>query len=222
MVRGQRIRKATLFLNGRYLRQDIETFEQFTNRRFLVAVDGGMKFFLKSSSSPDLLIGDFDSLPRSVKELPAKTKLVRLSKRKDATDSEAALRYCLELGANDILIVQPSVGEVDHFLGNIMLLRLAGVAEKTTISIVSRSERIRLLSDRSITIRDSKDDTVSLLPLSKRVKYTCSGCEYKADQLTLSAGGSHGLRNRITANRATFSVAGEALLIQRFSGPVLG
>lgn len=213
--------RAVLFLHGRYAARDISHYKKLCSDAFLIAVDGGFSFFRKSGLIPDLLIGDFDSIGRKPKGLPEATTVIEAEVRKDQTDGEMALRFCLERGFRKIDIVQPDYGDPDHFLGNVMLLRLAGTVrsksrQRPAVRLVSRGEEIHYLKDGSVAIIEAAGSPVSLLPLSGTVRYSCSGTDYRVDDVLLRPGETRGLRNRITARRARFSVEGEALLIRRF------
>src|SRR5690606_22204938 len=102
-----------------------------------------------------------------------------------------------------------------------MLLRLVGrkyekAARFPRVRLVSRTEEIRYLYDSAVMIRDAAGCRVSLVPLSRQVVYSCTGTDYPARRLRLKPGDTRGLRNRITAQTARFSVEGEALLIRQF------
>jgi thiamine pyrophosphokinase len=215
------MKRAVLFLHGRYRSVDLHRFKMLTRDAFLVAVDGGYRFFRKTNKTPDLLLGDFDSLRRIPKNLSTKTKVVRVEVRKDQTDAELALVYCLNSGYREIDIVQPSHGDLDHQLGNLMLLRLVErrfgkKPRRPTVRLVSRNEEVRLIKDRKVPVPGAVGDRVSVVPLSSRVVYSCSGTDYNVREVTLRPGDTLGLRNRITAELARFSVEGEALLIRSF------
>ena len=90
-----------------------------------IAVDGGHRFFEKAGIVPQMLIGDMDSLPNMKKRVHAKTIVFRHPPRKDKTDAQLALEWSLQQKPKEITIVQPSMGEPDQFIGNIMLLTLA-------------------------------------------------------------------------------------------------
>ena len=94
-------------------------------KRILVAVDGGVRFFLKYKTRPDILIGDFDSLPRLSKKFLSGVEVIKHPVMKDKTDSHLAIDMILNRGAKDILIGGAiSTNEIDHVLGNVFLLQL--------------------------------------------------------------------------------------------------
>jgi thiamine pyrophosphokinase len=216
----RRSKKYVLFLQGRYSANHMEAYKSFCRDAVRVAVDGGYRFFEKANIVPDLLIGDFDSLRPFPSDLPKQVKVIRHQKDKDQTDTHLALEYCIMLGAREIDIVQPGVGESDQFLGNLMLLSLPGryksLRVKPKLRIISHAGEIHLLVNEKRTFKEAEGDRVSVVPLSKRVVYSCRGCRYPADKTKLQPGDTLALRNRIEDKKAVFEVTGEAFLIRRY------
>jgi len=210
-----------LFLHGAYSSKHLAYYKKLCRGRFTIAVDGGYRFFEKTDLFPDVLIGDFDSLKKIPKNLPPKTKVLRFPAEKNQTDAELALEYCFERKARRIDLVQPSAGEPDQFMGNLMLLTLTRrlVAEyNPQVRIVNAGYEIVFLDNTRKIVANAVGDTVSILPLSKKVKYTCRGTAYNVREFKIKQGQSVGLRNRITARKAVFDITGQAFFIRVYTG----
>ena len=216
------MRKAVLFLNGRYRAQDIPTYRKLARGRFKVAVDGGYLFFGRSGLVPDLLIGDFDSLKKLPGKLPTKTRVVRFPSDKDKTDTELALDYCLDQGITQIDLVQPSLGDADHFLANLFLLtrasRLIG-RKKVSLRLVGPGYEVFLVSDGRIGFRRAGGSVVSVVPVSGAITLTCRGTAFNVTRAGIARGRTRATRNRIMAVDAWFEVAGKAFVIRHFPRP---
>jgi thiamine pyrophosphokinase len=185
------MRKAVLFLTGRYHTRDLPFYRQLTRGCFKVAVDGGYRFFERSGLVADLLIGDFDSL-----------------------------KYCLDHGILKIDLVQPSVGDPDHFLANLFLLTRASRRYKhgtPQLRLVGPDYEALLLSDRRITFRRARGSVVSVIPVSASIKLTCRGTAFDVTRVKITRGRTRSTRNRITTATAWFEIAGKAFLIRHFS-----
>lgn len=83
----------------------------------VLAADGGYRALYRLGTTPDLLLGDFDSLGDV--PLPANLPVVRFPVRKDDTDTGLALRYGLEQGFRDFALYGCAGGRVDHLLANL-------------------------------------------------------------------------------------------------------
>ena len=142
------MKSALIFLNGHYdLRYPQFYKEALTwaveNRHPLICADGGLRLFTELNQTsdtpifPNVLIGDLDS----VEEMPADTveqleqsgtHIVREwigQMDKDDTDGQLAVAYAIaEHDCQGILLYgglpRPNGYEIDHFLGNLRLMRL--------------------------------------------------------------------------------------------------
>ena len=212
------MKDAIIFLHGTYRTADLPFYKKLCRAKLKVAADGGYAFFRKAGLTPDILIGDFDSLRRIPRNLPRRTKVLSFPERKNKTDSHLALDYCLDRGLRNIDIVSPNTTEIDHFLGNVMLLSHAHEAKTRAgrVRLINRRYEIELIENDSRTFTNGVGDTVSVLPLSKTIRLTCRGTNYDVTDTGIGLGHSMGLRNRLARKRAVITVAGRALLIHRF------
>ena len=94
----------------------------------LAAADKGMEWFMKNREfTPDLAVGDFDSLSEegeaymdSLKGL----KVIRLQPEKDDSDTQSAVNHMITEGSRNILILGATGTRLDHVLANLGLLSM--------------------------------------------------------------------------------------------------
>ena len=207
-----------LFLHGFYKKDQLRTCLNLCRDKIRIAVDGGYSFFQKTGLIPDFFIGDFDSAKIRKEDLPEKTEVISFPSKKDKTDSQLALEYCLKKKADAIDIIMPEVGEIDHFLGNIMLLTLSVLSRKKKlppIRFLCEGYEINLVVNRRLKIKDRAGTYMSVLPLSGEIRLTTKGMEYTVDDCRVKRGESLGLRNRIVRKMAEVEIGGRALVIYR-------
>lgn len=211
-----------LFVRGTYRAGHLEYYKRLCRTKVRIAVDGGYSFFKKSGLRPDVLIGDLDSARGLPKKFPPQTKVIRFPTRKDKTDSQLAVEYCIEQKARAIDIVMPSVGDIDHFLGNIMFLTAPGIAGWVSaggkIRIVNTNGELWFVKDGGIVFRKAAGDSVSVIPLSKKITLSCTGTDYDVKDVGVARGESRSLRNRVRTRQAVFTVRGEAFVWRSFDG----
>ena len=142
------MKAALIFLNGHYDLRYPQFYEEALtwaaeNSCPLICADGGLRLFTelnqinKSPVFPDVLLGDLDSLeglPRNTIERLERsgTRIVREwigQVDKDDTDGQLAVAYAIaEYRCQRILLYgglpHPGGYEIDHFLGNLRLMRL--------------------------------------------------------------------------------------------------
>ncbi len=209
---------AILFLPGRYDSRHIEFYEKLCIDAFKIAVDGGYSFFAKSGIVPDLLLGDFDSLKRRPKGLTSKTEVLTFPCDKDKTDTHLALDYCLEAGALQIDIVQPSVGEPDHFTANLLLMTVVRDSRTDDYSpdvrLINHKSEIRYVRDTCVSYHDVEGDRLSVIPLSTGIRLSTSGTAFDVDGLRVRRGETVSARNRIVESEASVEIGGEAFVFR--------
>ena len=83
----------------------------------VLAADGGYRALYSLGYTPDLLLGDFDSLGDL--PLPTDRPVLRFPARKDDTDTGLALRHGLDRGFRDFALYGCAGGRVDHLLANL-------------------------------------------------------------------------------------------------------
>jgi len=214
------VKNYILFLSGKYQKKDLPFYKTLCDEKVGIAVDGGYEYFRKTNTFPDILLGDFDSLRVIPKNIPQKTKVLKYPKDKNFTDSHLALKYCLKKKAKNIDIVQPDIGEVDHFLGNYFLLTLKEIGPiklyNPRVRIINPEYEVSLVSNHSVIIKNSIGDRVSIIPLSSKIILSCTGMAYNSDNLTIKQGDSRGLRNEITSARAVIVIQGKGLIYHKF------
>jgi len=210
-----------LFLQGTYKKGEFDYYRQLALSKIKIAVDGGYVFFKNTGITPDLIIGDMDSIRNFPKNLPETVKIIRFPQNKDKTDSHLAIEYCIAERADVIDIVMPTIGEIDHWLGNVMLITanniLKWVQNGGKIRFINYDYELFLVKYENIIFCDNVDDLVSVIPFSKKIVLSCSGTAYPVKNLKISRGHSLPLRNRITAKKAVFTIDGEALVYHHFS-----
>jgi thiamine pyrophosphokinase len=211
-----------IFLSHRYKSDEIEYYRKFLRGRILVAVDGGIRFFLRNKIKPDVLIGDFDSMPRLSKKYLSGIEVITHPAKKDKTDGHLAIDMVLNRAAKDILICGAiSSREIDHVLGNVFLLKLINDSDYkkwggVKAKIISPEVDLFFLENDTVTINGQRGDIISLVPLSIIKKLRFSGLVYPAPDRIVKPGDSLTLRNEIKSKRASISVEGCVLICHTF------
>ena len=85
---------------------------------YVIAADRGFDSLMAYGVTPDLAVGDFDSLGHS----PNHPNVIQLPAEKDDTDMVFALRKGLELGYRRFILLGGVGGRLEHTLGNLQLL----------------------------------------------------------------------------------------------------
>jgi thiamine pyrophosphokinase len=190
---------AVVFLDGDY--DDPSYFRGWAQAAdIVVAADGGARFLLEQGVRPDVVVGDFDSLPASdVERLEAAgVELVRHPVRKDRTDGEMAADEALRRGADE-LVLAGALGALDHTLGHLAILqRLAarGVAAR----LVAPRLTVRVLAAREEARLDAPAGTrVSIVSLRGDALVSLEGFDYPLERGVIPQDACLGLGNAVVA-----------------------
>lgn len=177
----------------------------------LIAVDGGLAGL--RGFPPDLIIGDFDSAdPALLQAYPDVPKLAHPA-RKNETDTELAILWCLEREARQIVILNELGGRFDHALALVQNLDFL-LGKGCRGSIESSLQRVFFLEAQN-QIEGCEGCLLSLLAWSAEARFGgSSGLEYPLDGIALSPLRPRGMSNRVTSDLATISlVSGSVLAI---------
>lgn len=86
---------------------------------FVIAADGGLGYLKKANVSPNLIMGDFDSLGY----VPSGENVFVSDSEKNDTDTLLAVRKALSLGSDTIVIYGGMGARFDHSFANIQTLK---------------------------------------------------------------------------------------------------
>lgn len=182
-----------------------------TSDDFIVCADSGYSFAKKAGLTPNLIIGDFDSLKE---ELPQNTEVVKLNTHKDDTDTEHCVMECIRRGYKDFLLLGSIGGRTDHTFANIATL--AFLSEYNYKGIArNNGEEIRILKEGSYEMNNKKGLIFSVFPYGcESVNVTYKGAEYMLNNKTLTYNVSRGISNVFVDDEAEITInRGRAILL---------
>ena len=148
----------------------------------IVAVDRGLIYCKKLGLTPNLIVGDFDSVPKKLLAEYETTEKITLPSKKDETDLEIALEH--ELLSNPTVALFAAFGKrIDHSLTNLLILtRYPG-----RVYIETEEETVFAIQGE-LQISARKGQTLSLLPINGPVRgITTQGLEWELKDRTLDA-----------------------------------
>ncbi|MBR5043938.1 MAG: thiamine diphosphokinase, partial [Clostridia bacterium] len=175
----------------------------------VIAADSGLELTRRLGLTPDLIVGDFDSLGR----VPDGGNVVKLPVEKDVTDAAAAVKLGRERGYSRFRFVGCTGGRPDHtFAAYQLLAELAG-----------RSEEGLLFGD-GFTVAAVKGGSLSFLALpcgtlsvfavgGDASGVTISGAFYPLSDATLAPTFPLGVSNSFTGKPVTVEVKHGTLLV---------
>lgn len=205
--------KCVIVCNGYGLNKEL--IDEYLNEdTYLICADGGANHLEKLGISPDILIGDFDSI--SAKVLDAyKAKgieVIPFPPEKDYTDSELAIETALSKGFKKITILGGIGSRMDHTLANINLLKT--ILEEGCEGVIVDENNIVRVTSSDIRLKRKEGYKVTLLALSPEVQgVTTKDLYYPLKDFTLVQGSTRGVSNEFISEEAYVSIKSGLLLV---------
>jgi len=168
----------------------------------VIGVDKGLFFLYRHRIKPDYIVGDFDSISPEILSYYRKFKvpIYQHKAEKDCTDTELAIRFCVDHGKDNIRILGGTGSRLDHVLGNIQCLQIA-VEKGVDAQILDSNNRIRLLN-KSWKLRKEEafGSFFSVFPLGDdKIPITIKGAKYPLTSHILTADNSLCVSNEFAA-----------------------
>ncbi len=213
--------KALIFANGK-AKKGVMVHRALSDSEgaLIIAADGGARIASDYDMSPDIVIGDMDSLSaEALSNLEAGgAQVVRHPLEKDETDLELTLIYTIEQGANWIRIIGAIGGRFDQMLANVYLLALPQLRD-CDVALVAGNQMITLLRPGLHHLTGKSGDTISLLPISGDVAgISTRGMKYPLRDEVLVFGPARGISNVMLAAEASLTFSSGLLLCVHTDG----
>ncbi|MDN5276983.1 MAG: thiamine pyrophosphokinae [Clostridiales bacterium] len=174
---------------------------------YTICADGGVRYARDLGVVPDLIVGDFDSLPDEVlrEYSMAGIPIKRYPADKDKTDMQIAVDMAVDMGASQVFLLGAFGSRWDHSYANmLMLYRLARRGIKAQIL---DSHNVVMVSSGKVEIEGEIGQTLSLLPLSGDVRILrTDGLKYPIVDGILPLDFPYGVSNVLVKPRAEVHV----------------
>ena len=173
-----------------------------------IAADGGLQHLNALGHTPNVILGDFDSLgyvPQNSMVFPVE---------KDDTDAMLAVRQGLDQGCTRFVIYGALEGpRLDHTVAGFQTLQF--LADHGAQGyLVGKDTVVTVLKNDTLTLPALNEGIVSVFCLGQTAQgVTIEGLQYGLTNGTLSAGFPLGVSNHFAGREATITVADGSLLI---------
>ena len=174
----------------------------------VIAADGGLKHTQALGLTPDVILGDFDSLgftPEGANVFPVE---------KDDTDAMLAVRHGLAEGC-DVFFLYGSLDgpRLDHTVANFQTLQF--LADRDAAGyLVGSGQLVTVVKNGSLTFPAGMEGTISVFCMGKDAEgVTLEGLYYPLENGTLTAGFPLGVSNHFTGAEAAITVRNGSLLV---------
>jgi thiamine pyrophosphokinase len=176
----------------------------------IMAIDKGIEALSMINVKPDYILGDFDSVDKSIYESYIEkypdAEVAKYNAEKDYTDTELGIRTALKNGASSITIFGGTGTRLDHTIANIRTLNIA-LEQGVFAQIIDNNNRIYLAQNNLSLYKDKLfGNYISILPYENSLqKVTLKGFKYDLDNVIMLYGASTGISNEIISDEASIT-----------------
>ena len=191
---------------------------------FIIAADGGYAELVSRGITPDLVVGDFDSLG----EMPDHPNIVNSPAEKDDTDMLLAVKEGLARGFKTFVIEGGLSGRLDHTIANFqMLIYLVnndarGILLGRDICVTAVRNGCLEFDSGHIKAETSLNRGVSVFSAGDTAAgVSLTGLKYPLDNATVTFDHPIGVSNEFTGAPARICVSEGTLIVTWTGGPEL-
>ena len=175
----------------------------------IIAADGGYDTLRALGITPDLILGDMDSVNADA----AGIERLVFPVRKDETDSFLAYREGVRRGYSEFTLYGCVGGRDDHTFANYALLVYAR-ERGHKMTLIGKSSDTFAMINESVTISGEPLSHLSVFAFGGDARgVSVRGAEYEADRVTLTPSFPLGVSNRFSGGEVRVSVENGKLLV---------
>jgi thiamine pyrophosphokinase len=209
------MKRAVIFANGR-MEAPPPFIKDLHESDLIIAADGGTQHCKSLGITPNVIIGDLDSI--DAKELAiyqkAGVKIIQHPSHKDETDLELALLLTVKYEILQVYVIGALGARWDMTIANVLLLANPKFSRLSIHLLDGSQELIILRGKHQLKIKGKPGALISLIPIMGDVLgITTQGLEYALNNETLYFGATRGVSNVFANDYAELTVTDGILLI---------
>lgn len=187
---------------------EVDYYLPYIENTYIICADSGYLKCLSLGIKPDVIVGDFDS-----SDYPdVDCEIIKISVRKDDTDTFHCIRLAIERGFEDITILGGIGSRIDHTYSNILSLAYAN--DKGIKARMINNNNLIFVADKPFDISSNDYSSFSLFALFDKVKsLSIKGAEYELDNYTLEPSDQLTQSNGFNGNTVSITFSSSRLLV---------
>lgn len=169
---------------------------------FVIAADNGYSILKRLELSPNILLGDFDSLTGTI---PDNCEIITAPSEKDDTDTMLAVKTALSRGYTDITIAASIGGRLDHTFANIQTLAYIN-SNGGTGKLLGENDIVYFLNKGTHIFPKLDNMYFSVFSYTETAEISLSGTKYPLNNYCLTNKFPLGVSNEIIKNEAELTL----------------
>ena len=173
--------QAVILANGEFPSHEV-AFSILTNSNYIVCCDGAIDALSHTSIIPQAIVGDCDSL--SNENRSKYQNLIIQINEQETNDLTKSVKYCIEKGKKDLIILGGTGKREDHSIANISLLA----------DYIEYIDDICMITNYGVFNAINTSSTFETYPGQQISLFCISPCEVTSDKL------KYPIKNRVFTN----------------------
>lgn len=204
----------TVIFSGGNIQDGIFVKSALEQAELIIAADSGAEKAEIYDITPDIVVGDFDSLPPKKLDALKNKNITIISSfpEKDQTDTQLAIQTALEKGATSVYILGGTEqNRLDHVIANVSLTRFS---PKIPVYFINGDQKIWIeKGPKKVHIDGKPNDLLSLIPFTEIVTdIKTTNLKYPLSREPLHFGQPRGISNVFTKDNISVDFS-EGLLL---------
>jgi thiamine pyrophosphokinase len=206
------LKKCIILANGKPPKKNVITFLQKRNYSTLICADGGANKAMKLNLVPDFIIGDLDSInDTTLKFFKNKSKVIKL-KRQNDTDVEKCLKFAIQKGFDEAILLGITGNRLDHTFCNLGIV--IKFFNKIKLKLIAE-ESILIPYSGKVELKTFPGEIISLYGFDKKTKITSKGLKYPLKNTVLPFGERESTSNAAISQNVFLEVNGGIIFVVR-------
>jgi len=183
-----------------------------------MCVDGGANYAFRHGISPDLIIGDLDSIKDETLNyfIQKNTRIIKAESQQE-NDVEKALHEAIRLSYKQIVLIGFMGKRDDHSIATLQIIKK--FKRQATIRLFSQTSEILVLPAGDYGFQTSSGNIISLFGFPRAYDVTTDGLKWTLNHENLFEG-SRGISNQALQDDIRISFTkGTLIVIKRLSSP---
>lgn len=193
-----------------------------SSAEYVIAADAGADLCLKLGKTPDVFVGDADSVSgRTIATLrDGGVELVMAERDKDVSDLDLALALAAERGFDEVTVTAAWGGRADHTIAVVGSLLDAAALWPVLVAPGAFTAWVLAPDSRDGLSVEGRGRTVSVLAGPGGATVSVEGARWPLDHAVLAPLSRHGLSNVVADDRLRVSICdGTALILAEDDAP---
>ena len=159
----------------------------------IIGVDNGAQHLFNRSITPNVILGDLDSInPSLLKQIKTmEVEIKSYESNKDKTDFELAIDSITNSNDKKIYLIGGEEGEVDHLFSIFSIISNYKFAKNLTWFYQDKT----IIFKQNISIEMEKGSKFSIIPITNLKHLRITGAKWELNEEDINSGSSKTLRN---------------------------